>query len=288
MNMLEVANVYKSFRKNEVLKDINFRADTGILGILGNHGSGKTVLMNLISGLTKPTQGKVLIHGLDTLDNSIQVKERVGYLPQDFSLYDELNAYEMLGYIAKLNKMGTRQQIDDRIDEVLEWVNLKGAAYRKVGSYSPGMRRRLGIALVLIKDPDIILVDEPTTGLDPLEKIRFRALLGSLGERKLILLSTHQVDDIAAICDQLLFLKNKTVDFYGTPNQWLAGIQSRIAETVVRDRHQLSALAREYKVISMKQVEGGVHVRLVLRSNEPYFPYTLVNTELEDALVYYS
>jgi len=288
MNRLEVTNVYKSFRKNEVLKDINFKANTGILGILGNHGSGKTVLMNLISGLTKPTQGRVLINGLDTVDNSIQVKERVGYLPQDFSLYDELNAYEMLGYIGKLNKMGTRQQIDDRIDEVLEWVNLKGAAYRKVGSYSPGMRRRLGIALVMIKDPDIILVDEPTTGLDPLEQIRFRALLASLGERKLILLSTHHVDDIAAICDQLIFLKNKTVDFYGTPNQWLGGIQSRIAETVIRDRNQLSELAREFKVISMKQVESGVHVRLILRSTEPYFPYTLVNTELEDALVYYS
>lgn len=288
MNKLEVANVYKSFRKNEVLKDINFKANTGILGILGNHGSGKTVLMNLISGLTKPTQGKVLINGLDTVDNSIQVKERVGYLPQDFSLYDELNAYEMLGYIGKLNKMGTRQQIDDRIDEVLEWVNLKGAAYRKVGSYSLGMRRRLGIALVMIKDPDIILVDEPTTGLDPLEQIRFRALLASLGERKLILLSTHHVDDIAAICDQLIFLKNKTVDFYGTPNQWLGGIQSRIAETVIRDRNQLSELAREFKVISMKQVESGVQVRLILRSTEPYFPYTLVNTELEDALVYYS
>jgi len=288
MSTLEVVNVYKSFRKNEVLKDINFKADTGILGILGNHGSGKTLLMNLISGLTKPSQGKILINGLDTVENSVKVKEQVGYLPQDFSLYDELNAYEMLGYISKLNKIGTRQQIDERMDEVLELVNLKGAAYRKIGTYSPGMRRRLGIALVLIKDPDIILVDEPTTGLDPLEQIRFRALLASLGERKLILLSTHNVDDIAAACDQLVFIKNKTVDFYGTPNQWLDGIQSRVVEAVIEDRHQLSVLAREYKVISMKQVEGGVHVRLILRSTEPYFPYTLVQTELEDALVYYS
>lgn len=288
MKQLEISNVSKSFRKNEVLKNISFSVDTGTFGILGNHGSGKTTLMNMISALTKPSTGMIRFNGLDTVEDAIKVKELVGYLPQDFSLYDELNAYEMLGYIGKLNRIGTRKEIEERIEHVLELTTLRGAAYRKIGAYSPGMRRRLGIATVLMKDPQMIIVDEPTAGLDPLEQVRIRTLLTTIAENKLILLSTHRVDDIAAVCERFIFIKNKTIDFQGTPAEWLSGIQNPVIETKVEGTHQLNILAREFKVISMKQMQEGIQVRLILGNRTPDFQYTIVEPDLEDALLYYS
>lgn len=288
MAAIEVKNLDKSFGRKKVLQNVNFTAESGMIGLLGNNGAGKTTLMNMISALTKPSRGQILINGIDTVRSPLQVKKMIGYLPQDFNVYDDLTAIEMLDYIAVLNHIGSKTLRRKKVWQVLEMVNLTGAAKEKVGTYSGGMKRRLGIGLVLIKNPQVIVVDEPTAGLDPLERIRFRTLLTALSAERTILLSTHIVEDISASCDQLVFIQNHTVQYLGTPNGWLGGVADKVAETVLPDRRQLDALSARFKVISIKQVHDGVQVRFILNDGEMPLPYTLVQPNLEDAFLYYS
>lgn len=288
MATIEVKNLTKSFGRKKVLNNVNFTTSSGMIGLLGNNGAGKTTLMNMISALTKPTRGQVLINGIDTVRSPLQVKKMIGYLPQDFNVYDDLTAIEMLDYIATLNHIGSKTLRKKKVEQVLEMVNLTGDAKEKVGTYSGGMKRRLGIGLVLIKNPQVIVVDEPTAGLDPLERIRFRTLLTTLSADRTILLSTHIVEDISASCDQLVFIQNHTVEYLGTPNDWLSGVANKVAETVLPDRRNLEALSSRFSVISMKQVRDGIQVRFILNNNEMPLPHTLVQPNLEDAFLYYS
>lgn len=288
MATIEVKNLTKSFGRKKVLNNVNFTTSSGMIGLLGNNGAGKTTLMNMISALTKPTRGQVLINGIDTVRSPLQVKKMIGYLPQDFNVYDDLTAIEMLDYIATLNHIGSKTLRKKKVEQVLEMVNLTGDAKEKVGTYSGGMKRRLGIGLVLIKNPQVIVVDEPTAGLDPLERIRFRTLLTTLSADRTILLSTHIVEDISASCDQLVFIQNHTVEYLGTPNDWLSGVANKVAEAVLPDRRNLEALSSRFSVISMKQVRDGIQVRFILNNNEMPLPHTLVQPNLEDAFLYYS
>lgn len=288
MATIEVKNLYKSFGRKKVLENVNFTATSGMIGLLGNNGSGKTTLMNMISALTKPTRGQILINGIDTVRSPLQVKKMIGYLPQDFNVYDDLTAIEMLDYIAALNQIGSKTLRQKKVEQVLEMVNLTGAAKEKVGTYSGGMKRRLGIGLVLIKNPQVIVVDEPTAGLDPLERVRFRTLLTTLSVDRTILLSTHIVEDISASCDQLVFIQNHTVEFLGTPSDWLSGVANNVAEVILPDRRKLEALSSKFSVISIKQVREGIQVRFILSNTELSLPHTLVQPNLEDAFLYYS
>ena len=288
MSTIEVKGLYKSFGRKKVLNNVNFTTSSGMIGLLGNNGAGKTTLMNMISALTKPTRGQVLINGIDTVRSPLQVKKMIGYLPQDFNVYDDLTANEMLDYIATLNHIGSKILRKKKVEQVLEMVNLTVAAKEKVGTYSGGMKRRLGIGLVLIKNPQVIVVDEPTAGLDPLERIRFRTLLTTLSADRTILLSTHIVEDISASCDQLVFIQNHTVEYLGTPNDWLSGVANKVAEAVLPDRRNLEALSSRFSVISMKQVRDGIQVRFILNNTEMPLPHTLVQPNLEDAFLYYS
>lgn len=288
MATIEVKNLTKSFGRKKVLNNVNFTTSSGMIGLLGNNGAGKTTLMNMISALTKPTRGQVLINGIDTVRSPLQVKKMIGYLPQDFNVYDDLTAIEMLDYIATLNHIGSKTLRKKKVEQVLEMVNLTGDAKEKVGTYSGGMKRRLGIGLVLIKNPQVIVVDEPTAGLDPLERIRFRTLLTTLSADRTILLSTHIVEDISASCDQLVFIQNHTVEYLGTPNDWLSGVANKVAEAVLPDRRNLEALSSRFSVISMKQVRDGIQVRFILNNTEMPLPHTLVQPNLEDAFLYYS
>lgn len=288
MSTIEVKGLYKSFGRKKVLNNVNFTTSSGMIGLLGNNGAGKTTLMNMISALTKPTRGQVLINGIDTVRSPLQVKKMIGYLPQDFNVYDDLTANEMLDYIATLNHIGSKILRKKKVEQVLEMVNLTVAAKEKVGTYSGGMKRRLGIGLVLIKNPQVIVVDEPTAGLDPLERIRFRTLLTTLSADRTILLSTHIVEDISASCDQLVFIQNHTVEYLGTPNDWLSGVANKVAEAVLPDRRNLEALSSRFSVISMKQVRDGIQVRFILNNTEMPLPHTLVQPNLDDAFLYYS
>ncbi|MCH5139022.1 ABC transporter ATP-binding protein, partial [Clostridiaceae bacterium UIB06] len=207
-NKVIIKNVTKKYGKFKAISNLNLEIKEGMFGLLGHNGAGKTTLMKLITTLSEPSSGKVIVNGLDTIKNKMEIKNIIGFLPQEFSVYPDLTAYEFLDYIAKLNYIKDNKKRKKLIERILEKVNLSEAKDKKIGGFSGGMKRRIGIAQAIIKDPKVLIVDEPTAGLDPEERIRFRTMLVELSESKIVILSTHIVEDIAASCEQMAFLQN--------------------------------------------------------------------------------
>jgi ABC-type multidrug transport system ATPase subunit len=212
--MLRIESVSKRFRSgNYGVRDVTFTAKGGVLGLLGRNGAGKTTLMQMIATVTKPTAGRIFFRDEDVLARPDALRRRLGYLPQDFGVYDNLTAFEFLSYFAALK--GVRSKA--KVQEMLEMVNLHGAANRAVGGFSGGMKQRLGIAQALVNDPDLVIVDEPTAGLDPEERVRFRNVLSELGEGRLVILSTHIVSDIESIATEIAVMKDGALIAMATP-----------------------------------------------------------------------
>lgn len=213
--MLQITSVSKRFRSgNYGVRDVTFSAKGGVLGLLGRNGAGKTTLMQMIASVTKPTSGRILFRDIDILAKPDELRRRLGYLPQDFGVYDNLTALEFLSYFAALK--GVRSKA--KVQEMLEMVNLHGAADRAVGGFSGGMKQRLGIAQALVNDPDLVIVDEPTAGLDPEERVRFRNVLSELGEGRLVILSTHIVSDVESIATEIAIMKDGALVALDTPD----------------------------------------------------------------------
>ncbi|MEA4825949.1 MAG: ABC transporter ATP-binding protein [Clostridium sp.] len=212
--MLEISNLHKSFRKKKVLKGISINFKTGIYGLLGTNGAGKTTLMRCIVNLYNVTNGNIKFHGIDTVDNANYFKS-IGYLPQKFGLFKELTVYEMLKYFALLKKL-PKNSIDSYVKKSLEIVNLEDRTTDKISTLSGGMIRRLGIAQAILGDPKIIIFDEPTAGLDPEERIRFKNLLSDIKKDKTIIISTHIVEDVEACCDKIVIMNDGKILSEGT------------------------------------------------------------------------
>ena len=202
--MLEIRNVVKTFGKDvRAVDDVSLTLEAGVVGLIGHNGAGKTTLMQMIATLTRPTSGQILFDGADIAVKPDHIRRRLGFLPQDFGVYPNLTALEFMQYFAALK--GVRDPA--RIRHLLELVNLHEQARRPAASFSGGMRRRLGIAQALLNNPDILVVDEPTAGLDPEERLRFRNLLAELGFTKLVIISTHIVSDVESIAGRLAIMK---------------------------------------------------------------------------------
>jgi ABC-2 type transport system ATP-binding protein len=217
--MLTLESVSKRYRTgNYGVRDVSLELAGGVLGLLGPNGAGKTTLMQMIATITRPTSGRILWRGDDLAKHPDALRARLGYLPQDFGVYDNLTAEEFLGYIAALK--GVRDRA--RIAAMLEAVNLHAVARRAVGGFSGGMKQRLGIAQALINEPDLVIVDEPTAGLDPEERVRFRNVLSELGLGKLVILSTHIVSDVESIATQIAVLRGGALVALATPDELLA------------------------------------------------------------------
>ncbi|HEX6640541.1 MAG TPA: ABC transporter ATP-binding protein [Thermoanaerobaculia bacterium] len=213
--MLQITSVSKRFRSgNYGVRDVTFTAKGGVLGLLGRNGAGKTTLMQMIATVTKPTTGSIVFGGIDAIAKPDELRRRLGYLPQDFGVYDNLTALEFLSYFAALK--GVRSKA--KVQQMLEMVNLHGSATRPVGGFSGGMKQRLGIAQALINDPDLVIVDEPTAGLDPEERLRFRNVLAELGEGRLVILSTHIVSDVESIATEIAIMKDGALVAFDTPD----------------------------------------------------------------------
>jgi ABC-type multidrug transport system ATPase subunit len=216
---LEIDGVSKTFRgKIRALDDVSLSLPGGILGLLGANGAGKTTLMRLLTGLIRPDAGTITIgdHDLASAEGRVAVRRLLGYLPQDLGMYPDLTAREFLDYVGLLKGLDDRRDRRRRVGELLELVNLTDAADRKLRGYSGGMRRRVGIAQALLNDPELLIVDEPTAGLDPEERIRFRTMLSGLAQRRTVVLSTHIVDDVAQTCTELAVLGRGRLIYRGT------------------------------------------------------------------------
>ena len=245
--MLEIRNVVKAFGKDfKAVDDVSLTLDKGVVGLIGHNGAGKTTLMQMIATLTKPTSGQIVFDGADIARKPDTIRRRLGFLPQDFGVYPNLSALEFMQYFAALK--GVRDPA--RIRHLLELVNLHEQANRQASSFSGGMRRRLGIAQALLNDPDILIVDEPTAGLDPEERVRFRNLLGELGYKKLVIMSTHIVSDVESIASKLAIMRSGKLIACETPTSildnargqvWAASVDAGAFDTLRAKVHVLHA-----------------------------------------------
>jgi ABC-2 type transport system ATP-binding protein len=229
---LVINNLRKRYGSLEALRGVDLVVESGMFGLLGPNGAGKTTLLRILVGLIQPTSGSVRIMGWDVTrePDKTEMRRHLGYLPQEVGFYPDLTARQFLDYIATLKEMDDAALRRRRVGEVLEMVGLAPVADRKVGGFSGGMKRRLGIAQALLADPRILIVDEPTAGLDPEERIRFRNLLSDLAGDRLVLLSTHIVEDMSQTCWELALLYQGRIRFRGTPGELIERAQGCVWE----------------------------------------------------------
>jgi ABC-type multidrug transport system ATPase subunit len=278
--VLKIESVSKRFRAgNFGVRDLSLEVKSGVIGLLGPNGAGKTTLMQMIATITRPTSGRILFHDQDITKRPNELRRRLGYLPQDFGVYDNLTAMEFLTYFAALK--GVRSK--PRIMNMLESVNLHGVANRTVGGFSGGMKQRLGIAQALINDPELVIVDEPTAGLDPEERVRFRNVLSEIGFGKLVILSTHIVSDVESIATEIAVMKNGALLTMATPEALLRMCDGHVWRSVVPSE-QFDQLRTTLKISSAVRKPDGVHIRFVGPS--PEIAATPAEPEMEDAFLY--
>jgi len=280
--VLALESVTKQYRDGTVaVEGLSLVAEAGVLGLLGPNGAGKTTLMQMVATVSRPTAGRITFDGHDALREPDAVRRRLGYLPQDFGVYDTLTAEEMLTYFAALKGVRSRS----RVHELLERVNLHTVARRRVGGFSGGMRQRLGIAQALINDPDLIIVDEPTAGLDPEERLRFRHLLGDLGRGKLVILSTHIVSDIEPLATRVAILRGGRLCAYDTPEALLQAARGGVWEATLTGE-EYERLRGAGKISRVVREAHGVRVRMVAPT-PPTADARSVEPGLEDAFLYF-
>jgi ABC-2 type transport system ATP-binding protein len=266
------------------LKGIDLDIPEGLFGLLGPNGAGKSTLMTILAGLVEPTAGSVLLDGIDIVANPAFMRERLGYLPQDFGFYPDLTGRAMLEFLLELK--GVRGSRGRRVlaEELLERVNLSSAAKRKVRGYSGGMRQRLGLAQAIAGNPRVLIVDEPTAGLDPEERQRFYRLLAELAEGRVVLLSTHIVEDVATLCPRLAVIKTGRLMADTMPTAARQAVDGMIHEGFVDDA-ELAAFAAEHRLLSAVLVEGRVNRVRVFVPQQAAAPdgFGLSPSTLEDA-----
>ncbi|MEZ5358120.1 MAG: ABC transporter ATP-binding protein [Candidatus Zixiibacteriota bacterium] len=268
------------------LKDINLDISSGMFGLLGPNGAGKTTLMSILVTLLKPTSGDVTVNGLDLQKNRKQIRRMIGYLPQEFSVFSKLASWEFLDYAARMSGVTNRGKRREKVDQLLEEVGLFDVRDRWASRLSGGMKRRLGIAQTLIGDPHIIIVDEPTVGLDPEERLRFRNLMAELSRKDIIIiLSTHIVGDISSTCTDMALLNHGVIRFNDSPESLVANAVGKVWRVVV-SMAEMDIIKEKYPVISAIPGESGFELRVVAEQVEGNHAEPL-EPNLEDAYIYY-
>ena len=279
--MLVLDSVSKRFRSGTwAVRDVSMSLDSGVVGLVGPNGAGKTTLMQMIASITRPTRGRILFQDVDIKDNSDLLRRRLGYLPQDFGVYDNLTAAEFLGYFAALKGVHDRE----KVATMLEAVNLHSVAQRAIGGFSGGMKQRLGIAQALINDPELVIVDEPTAGLDPEERVRFRNILSEVGLGRLVILSTHIVSDIESIANRIAIMHAGSLVALETPEALLRSASGMVWQAVLPSR-ELEAARKRFRVSTVVRKADGVHLRIV-NSVKPLPEAKPAEPNLEEAFLY--
>lgn len=279
---IEIKNLSKSFGQKQALKNINLKIGKGMFGLLGPNGAGKTTLMKTITTLTKKSKGELLVCGIP-IEQCSKVRSVIGYLPQDFSMYGNMSAYEALEYLAILSGMG-KQERRKKIPMMLEKVNLGNQMKTKVKAMSGGMKRRLGIAQAIIHDPRVIVVDEPTAGLDPEERVRFRNLLCEIARDKVVILSTHIVGDIEATCENIAVLNEGELLYQGTVSQLLSKVEGNVYTAEISTM-ELKRIQESFLVTGILTSGSSANIKIVaqelpMKTAKPCTP------DVEDAYMY--
>jgi ABC-2 type transport system ATP-binding protein len=271
---------------NHALKDINIEFGTGMFGLLGPNGAGKSSLMRIIVTLMKPTSGLVLVNGMDIQKHRKELRKILGYLPQDFRFFTSLKTWEFLDYSGSLAGLKNRRERLTEVDRLLDQVGLLEVRDRQANRLSGGMKRRLGIAQALIGNPKIIVVDEPTTGLDPDERIRFRNILSQLSQHDVtIILSTHIVGDISSTCQGMALLNKGELVFSGSPENLVKNAEGHVFRLILNP-YDYEIVKERYNVISTIPIETGWEVQIV-SDDVPEYPSENIIPNIEHAYVYF-
>ncbi len=282
---LIISNVSKTYPNGlKALNNVNLTIGKGMFGLLGPNGAGKSSLMRTIAALQDPDSGSITLGDIDVLNQKTELRKTLGYLPQDFGFYPKVSAANLLDHFAVLKGISNKGERKALVDALLQQTNLFEARKRNVSEYSGGMRQRFGIAQALLGNPKLVIVDEPTAGLDPQERNRFHNLLSEIGEQIIVILSTHIVDDVKNLCNKMVVMDKGTIMLEGTPAEAEATVQGKIWSKAI-DKNELTAYKAQMQVISSHMSEGKVLIH-VYADSQPGSGFELISAGLED--VYFS
>ena len=284
---IAISDLSKTYSRGAppAIDDLNLEISHGTFGLLGPNGAGKTTLIRVLSTQLAPTKGNVTVDGWDLQRHRAEVRQRLGYLPQHFGAYPQLTAGEFLDYMARLAGLHSGRERKERVASALENVGLSEVLQQRTGTFSGGMMRRLGIAQALLGDPEFLIVDEPTTGLDPEERIRFRGLLGRLSRDRAILISTHIVGDISSTCEAVALIDRGKLRYQGAPED-LVRLAEGKAWSVTVDDAGFEDISRRFHVVTVAP-EGDALLLRVVGDAEPLPSAEPVAPNMEDAYVYF-
>ncbi len=282
---LQIQNLFKMYSNGvKALNNINLTLNKGMFGLLGPNGAGKSTLMRTIAALQDPDSGSIKLGDIDVINQKNELRKVLGYLPQDFGFYPKVSGLNLLNHFAILKGITNAKERKEIVDALLNQTNLYDARKRNVSDYSGGMRQRFGIAQALIGNPKLVIVDEPTAGLDPMERNRFHNILSEIGEQVIVILSTHIVDDVKTLCNQMVVMNKGTILLEGTPKNTVDALQGRIWKQAI-NKDQLAGFKTRLKVISHYIHEGKIMMH-VIADEKPEDGFEATDATLED--VYFS
>lgn len=283
--MLTIQHLSKTYPNGvRALDDVSLEVGTGLFGLLGPNGAGKSSLMRTIATLQEPDSGSIHFDGIDVLADPRKLRTRLGYLPQDFGVYPKIPAFDLLDHLAVLKGVQSKSTRTEQVSSLLQLTNLYDVRKRAVSTFSGGMKQRFGIAQALLGNPALIIVDEPTAGLDPEERNRFHDLLSEIGEHVVVILSTHIVDDVSDLCSRMAVLAGGRVLIEGKPSELMERLRGRIWRKTVR-KDAVAHYRASHKVLSTRLFAGETRIH-IMADERPEEGFERVETDLED--VYFS
>lgn len=280
--MLEIKNLTKMFGTFTALDDVSLTLGPGLFGLLGPNGAGKSTLMRTLATLQEPTSGTVHFNGVDITEKPDTVRTVLGYLPQDFGVYPRMSALQLLDHIAILKGIGNKSERTGQVEELLKMVNLWTHRTASVSTFSGGMRQRFGVAQALLGDPQLIIVDEPTAGLDPLERQRFLDILSRAGDEKIIILSTHIIEDVRDLCTDMGVMGDGKLIVRGAPEDLVSEVEGKVWTKRVDNDADVDTMKNTLPILSTRRLRGSTVVS-ILSDGSPGDGWELRETLLEDA-----
>lgn len=281
MNKLKIKNLNFNYKNKKALDNINLTLTNGVIALLGPNGAGKTTLMKLLVTLYETENGEIELNNIKYSKNNERIKSNIGYVPQDFDMYNNINGQEYLEFVAKMRGV-PKSDLKNHIQRVVSKVNLEEFINKKIGTYSGGVRRRLGIAQALIDDSKLIVMDEPTVGLDPEQRNEFRKLLPIISKDAIVLISTHIVEDIQFNCNKLIILNQGKVLYDGTIDEFIDMVE---VYSVVVSNDEFEDLEYKIDIIDYKKVKDGVQIKYISNKKDKLKNSSKIDTTLQDAYI---
>lgn len=286
MNKLEIKNLTKAYGRKKANNDITVTLKNGVYGLLGPNGAGKTTLMKQITTLITPTSGEIIYNDKNIKDLDEKYRALIGYLPQEFGVYKNFSAKQFLQYVASLKGLSGKAATK-KIDELLNLVGLYEVRNKAVGKFSGGMKRRVGIAQALLNDPKILVLDEPTAGLDPQERARFRNLISQISKDKIIILSTHIISDIESIAKETIMIKDGAILMKGTHKDILQAMEGKVYSIKTTSENEVYEMQDKYKIVNIQRKVNDIELRIISDKMPPYKEAKVVEAKFEDVYMFY-